>query len=114
MDWLKKFYKFFWSRTSARPWTYEIRDWTIRHPFAAGSIATVTVIGGVTSQVVGVVTFGYWAVPVVVFWDFMAFVGGHLYWDTAGAYVKVSGHRRRTFVDKVVRGIKDWLSWREV
>ncbi len=119
MNWLKRFYAFFWTRTSARPWTYEIRDWTQRHPFAAGAIIATTVIMGLGIELITIVLFAPWwavllALPAVLFWNAAAFLAGHLYWDTAGAYVQESGTRRRTIVDKIWRAIKDYWNWKEV
>ena len=37
-EWLNRVYAVFWRATSGRPWTYEIRQWTDRHPLWAGLI----------------------------------------------------------------------------
>jgi len=88
---VRKFYRFFWSHTSGRPWTYEIRDWTERHR-VWGALIT----GGVTAaffagQMLLTIYFGYWSIPFMVWADFMAFVAGHLFWDTDGAYIHMKG-----------------------
>lgn len=119
MNWLGRLYKFFWARTSARPWTYEIRDWSNHHPFAAGAVVATTIILGLGIELATIVLFApWWAValslPAVLFWNFMAFIAGHLYWQTAGDFVKESGTKRRTLISKIGEWIKDWLSWREV
>ena len=84
---IRKIYKFFWSNTSRRPWTYEIRDWTERHK----DWGALIVVGVTTAFVIGqmylTVHFGYWSIPFVLWADFMAFVAGHLFWDTDGAYI---------------------------
>ena len=69
---LQRFYAFFWSRTSGRPYTYGIRDWSARHPKWAGAIISLIIAGVLATQVLSF---------------FLAFLAGHLFWDTAGAYI---------------------------
>lgn len=88
IDFLKTIYAFFWRNTSGRPWTYEIRDWVGRHPFWGWLIVCFVVAAGIASQVLSVMTFDLYALPVIIFMDFLAYVGGHLFWDTEGKYVQ--------------------------
>lgn len=88
MSVLQAIYRFFWSRTTKRPWTYQIRDWTLHHPLRVWPAVTAIAAAFVVGQVELTRRFGRRAAPFVLFADFMAFVAGHLWWDTAGAYVK--------------------------
>lgn len=85
--WMQRIYAFFWRRTSGRPWTYEIRDWSHRHSRWAWLIVGFLIVSGVAAQFLSAQLFGLWAVPAIVWFDFMAYLGGHLYWDTSGEYV---------------------------
>lgn len=92
LRWLKRLmqrvYEYLWRPTAGRPWTYEIRDWSDRHPGWALLISVVVAVGFVAGQVILVRLFGWVALPFVLFADFMAFVAGHLFWDTSGSYIK--------------------------
>ena len=85
---LKRLYEYIWRPTSGRPWTYEIRDWCDRHPKWALVIALPVTAGFIAGQVLLVMMFRFWALPFVIFADFMAFVAGHLFWSTTGSYLK--------------------------
>lgn len=77
-----------WRWTAGRPWTYAIRDWTSRHPEWALLVALPVTAALVVGQVVSVSYLGWWALPAVLFADFMAVTAGHLFWDTRGPYVQ--------------------------
>jgi len=81
-------YAFLWRNTAGRPWTYEIRDWTTRHPLAAAFFLAGIIGGALAAQLATPFYLGAFAIPIVVFVDFLALLAGHLYWDTAGAYIK--------------------------
>jgi hypothetical protein len=89
---LKRLYELVWRPTAGRPWTYEIRDWCDRHPIWGLVVALPVAAGFVAGQVYLVGEFRVWALPFVVFADFMAFVAGHLFWDTAGKYIRPKAH----------------------
>jgi len=92
---LKRIYEFFWRRTSGRPWTYEIRDWSDRYPGAALAIAVPVAAAFVIGQMMFVMWAGWLALPYMLFADFMAFVAGHLYWDTAGRHIRSKSEFRK-------------------
>ena len=87
MGWLKSFYALFWRPTSGRPWTYEIRDWSERHKGWVYLIIAFVTGSLVAGQLLLPAVVGLWALPFIAFADFMAFVAGHIYWDTSGTYV---------------------------
>ncbi len=91
MRFLKRIYAFFWRKTSGRPWTYEIRDWTRRHPRWAGVVVGFLVAVFSFGQIALPKMFGWKAAPFVAFADFLALLAGHLFWDTEGPYVKEKG-----------------------
>jgi len=70
-----------------RPWTYEIRDWSSRHELWTIVIAAPVTAAFILGQMELVIAFGWLALPFVLWADFMAFVAGHLFWDTRGKYL---------------------------
>jgi hypothetical protein len=89
---LKRLYELVWRPTAGRPWTYEIRDWCDRHVNWALTIAIPVTASFVVGQMVLVQWAGWFALPFMLFADFMAFVAGHLFWDTAGKYIQPKAH----------------------
>ena len=77
---LDRIYCAAWKPTTGRPWTFQLRDWGRHHPLRVWPIAALVVAGFVAGQLLLPMTVGLWALPFVVFADFMAFVGGHLAW----------------------------------
>jgi len=86
---VRRFYRFFWIHTSGRPWTYEIRDWTERHRIWGALITGGVTTAFFTGQMLLTIYFGYWSIPFMVWADFMAFVAGHLFWDSEGTYIQL-------------------------
>ena len=87
IGWLKALYELVWRPTTHRPWTYQIRDWTRHHPLRVWPIVAVISTAFFVGQMEAVRLFGWPAAPFVVFADFMAYVAGHLWWDTGSDYV---------------------------
>jgi len=85
---LGRIYEFFWRPTTGRPWTYQIRDWTRHHPWRVWPIVALTTTCFVTGEILLPMYFGWKALPFILWTNFMGFVAGHLFWDTAGGYVK--------------------------
>ena len=82
LSWLKKLYELLWRPTAGRPWTYVIRDWTLSHPLWAFIVVSTIAAGFVAGQITLTMSFGVVSLPFVLFADFMAFVAGHLFWDS--------------------------------
>lgn len=76
-----------WRWTTKRPWTFQLRDWSVHHPFRVWPIVALIVVCGVAGQMFAVTSWGWWALPVVVFVDFLAFLAAHLWWGT-GKFTK--------------------------
>lgn len=87
LTFLGSLYALVWMPTAGRPWTYEIRDWSERHKGWAYLIGVSVTGAFVTGQAVLPQMVGMWALPFIGFADFMAFVAGHLFWDTHGVYI---------------------------
>lgn len=75
-------YRFMWSHTIGRPWTFAIREWAQHNPGKAMLILPVSVAG---------VIFLQWWLPhfyIIIPANFIFFLLGHLFWDTPGAYIQ--------------------------
>ena len=88
-------YELAWRRTIGRPFTYAIREWSHRIPGRAAAVIPVLVLGVLAFQVLSMLwlPMGIGS-ALVVLGDFCYFSGGHLWWDTAGEYIKSARHRR--------------------
>jgi hypothetical protein len=81
LGWL---YKQLWSRTTGRPWTYVIRQYTKHQQWArAGAVILYS------GLLVPPVLHNLWVDALVLLTlYFLCFLAGHLWWDTAGKYIK--------------------------
>lgn len=77
-----------WRWTTGRPWTYQLRDWTRHHPLRVWPIVALIAAAFFAGQVQLAAWFGWKAAAFVAFADFMAYVAGHLWWDTLGTHIK--------------------------
>jgi len=78
-----------WKNTIGRPCTYIARESAREHPVEAVAIVTVTVLG----DFVCMYLFHQWYAILAEF--FYPFFLGHLFWDTAGAYIKPKRYRKK-------------------
>ena len=81
-------YEGLWKSTAKRPWTYVIREWVIKHPRAASIILPcifAIVLG--SNRLLKVIQVGGWWWFFTILIAFAWFLAGHLFWDTAGAYI---------------------------
>ena len=86
---LGRAYELVWSCAPGRPWTYAIREWAHRHPTGAAFCIPAVVAAVVAGQVLSMVRLPLGAgIALVILGDFLFFAGGHLFWDTAGEYIK--------------------------
>jgi hypothetical protein len=75
-----RLYELAWRPTTKRPWTFQIRDWASHHPYRVWPIVALCVVVFVGLQMVAPMELGWWALPVVLFADFLAFLAAHLWW----------------------------------
>lgn len=85
---LSDLYVALWKNTSGRPWTYVFREWVDKHP-KTSSIILPFVFGAVlvSSRLLKVLPDGGWWWFFTILTAFAWFLAGHLWWDTAGAYI---------------------------
>ncbi len=83
------FYAVLWKATLGRPYTYWFRESAKNHPVVASVIILITVI----MAFIAMRLFHQWyAIGLQAFYWFLL---GHLYWDTAGAYIKPVRYKKR-------------------
>ena len=85
-------YAALWKNITGRPWTYVMRQWVMEHPRQAKIVVPAGLIVVAGLQVFSVL-FKVWLVLAIT--DFLVLLTGHLFWDTAGAYIKPRRYRRK-------------------
>ena len=91
-------YKAFWVNTTKRPWTYCMREAVIHHPKTASFILPFVFAALIAwpRLVDAWIIDKHWWWFLIILNQFAWLLTGHLFWDTAGSYVKqVKDFRKR-------------------
>jgi len=84
---LRDLYTALWKNTAGRPWTYVMREWVDTHS-KASEILLPLLFAGMIFAVwpISWTTIG-WRIFLTIGQAFAWLLVGHLFWDTAGAYI---------------------------
>ncbi len=87
-------YKALWKNTSGRPWTYVMREWVDKHTRISGVILPCLFAGFIAATwPISQATIG-WRIFLTILQAFAWMLTGHLFWDTAGAYIPKRKRKR--------------------
>ena len=91
---LEDLYAALWRNTAGRPWTYVMREWFQKHPKTASWVLPVILAGFIAaSWEISLLTFKL-RLFLTILQAFAWLLTGHLFWDTAGAYIPKPRRRK--------------------
>lgn len=89
MRYLNQLYEYVWRPTAGMPYTYLIRRFVeTDHPVVGWSLVAAIAAACLYGSVQAPMLLGWWSLVVEGLIAFVWLLGGHCFWDTAGAHFK--------------------------